>query len=839
MTKKALWLTMIGLFWLGTRGDGVGSSFLSSGVSRPTAQPKTFHWGVNGHPAVQEGYTDVPIAAQLDLVAQLGARWYRCDWYQASFDSDPGHYDSLVREARRRGIRILPVIVPTINCRTDTTTEQIRAGCFEFAQAITARYRGRVTHWELDNELDLVALLRKGDSCPDGTVWAWDTPGGYDPYHYEETRYQRCRAELLGLGQGVKAADPQAHTLVNAAEWLHYGFFERLIREDKVPFDILAWHWYSEMGESTRAPGHKTNVHRKLLSYGKPIWITEISRRSGSMDDKEQEQAKYLASAARQFSKLPGVRALFAYELLDEPYLGADDPESYHGLVQIVRGLDGRWRIRRHKDAFHAYRQVTIQSKKVAKRRDAAGRVSFRDLPNSVRERAGLINARCSAEIQSSPFGTHTSSLWERHEADRIAEYLQEVAAVGFKWVKDYIHGAVGEGEDWREKTWQFSPHYEAYLRTAAALGLRVLLRVDFYFHGKLPTTPEARQAMACHYRQAVRCFKPWVRDWEIYNEPNLGNENPHISPEDYVQMVQTASAVIRAEDPQARVYAPAVAMLQCLHTKPFPYIPKLLEAGLLDHIDVFSFHPYRQPYVRVNIPEHGSEFHPWRVWGSYAQQIADLRARLGASTGREIPLAATEEGYPTHMDRETSLQEITLVTQAKYEQRAMLADFLAEVRTRINFIFKRPFVDPYGQEANFNLVNPDNSKRPAYFAAQNICAVFDDTLKRAPFSVSWDAPRRWNTQVHAFIQEHPEYDELLIVLWAGVPARRDGSYYFGSCRLAVDSDRYLAPVVFDLLQPTPIPAVGQPYRVEAGRLFIEQVPVNDSPVLIKAFAIK
>ena len=33
------------------------------------AASEPFHWGVNGHPTAQEGYRQVPIATQLDLVA--------------------------------------------------------------------------------------------------------------------------------------------------------------------------------------------------------------------------------------------------------------------------------------------------------------------------------------------------------------------------------------------------------------------------------------------------------------------------------------------------------------------------------------------------------------------------------------------------------------------------------------------------------------------------------------------------------------------------------------------------------------------------------------------------
>jgi hypothetical protein len=193
-----------------------------------------FRWGVNGHPGAQEGYRQVPIAAQLDLIVELGAKWYRCDWSEGTFRASPAVYDTLVDEAARRGVRILPVIFPDTSCRSERPPAQIRAESERFARALVGRYRGRITHWELDNELDNWALVRKGEKCPDGLLWQWGDPHGNDPNHFQEDRYQKARAEFEGLHAGVKAADPAAKTIVDSC-WIHYGFVERLLAIDRVP----------------------------------------------------------------------------------------------------------------------------------------------------------------------------------------------------------------------------------------------------------------------------------------------------------------------------------------------------------------------------------------------------------------------------------------------------------------------------------------------------------------------------------------------------------------------------------------------------------------------------
>src|SRR4051812_15893577 len=83
---------------------------------RVQAADKNFHWGVNGHPCLQEGYLTVPISTQIDLLAQLGAHWYRSDWPAETVERTPEVYDALIAEAARRKVHILPIIFPPLRC---------------------------------------------------------------------------------------------------------------------------------------------------------------------------------------------------------------------------------------------------------------------------------------------------------------------------------------------------------------------------------------------------------------------------------------------------------------------------------------------------------------------------------------------------------------------------------------------------------------------------------------------------------------------------------------------------------------------------------------------------
>jgi hypothetical protein len=111
------------------------------------------------------------------------------------------------------------------------------------------------------------------------------------------------------------------------------------------------------MGDPAKANGN-FNLLEHLKRFGRPIWLTELNHRGGSLGNKHAEQAEYLVKLARQLRATPGVEAMFVYELLDEPYFGPNNPESHYGLVELLRGSDGLWKIGRRKPAFGALQAV-------------------------------------------------------------------------------------------------------------------------------------------------------------------------------------------------------------------------------------------------------------------------------------------------------------------------------------------------------------------------------------------------------------------------------------------------------------------------------------------------
>jgi hypothetical protein len=327
------------------------------------------------------------------------------------------------------------------------------------------------------------------------------------------------------------------------------------------------------------------------------------------------------------------------------------------------------------------------------------------------------------------------------------------------------------------------------------------------------------------------------VKHWQIGNEPNVTN-----APEGYVKVAAAIAKAIRAEQPDAVIYGPAVAMLQCLAKEPYPWLANALKAGLLEHIDVFSFHPYR---ANGDEPERASEFARFRHWPTYANQLDALRKLLRAPGGRTPKLAVSEDGESSAISADGE-QRVTPIVDAKNELRRALLDMSEGIYPRIHFAFFRniPEAD-YSHEGSFNVVNSRLEKKPLYYAVQNLHAVLDSSYElnnRIHVHLQSAAPS--NSQVQTYVKHQADFDELLVFFWSGVPAQN--THLRLPLRLAVGGDDWKAPVLIDLMtmpgraksignepsthQRTTFPSA----RKTQGGVEVEGLELRDYPQLLK-----
>jgi hypothetical protein len=339
----------------------------SSRAQRPmvhselTPRPRPLILGVHGHASAWFGtigggghpYNDIQATEQLDMVQALGGdgvMWYRIELnlpypfnYQQAKEqlSDAAAFYS---NASKRGIRILPMLLPTGLMPGDSAgynvsiqkfhfgsdLKKVEAAAAQVAQTVSAFLRPLgSTVFGIGGEWNARCLLPNGD--------------GSKAADYNLTEFRYYLAVLHGMHRGTKQACQECRTQVTS-DFTNYGFNDLLESHGFTGFDIVAYDWYSDMGDldntSSCVYGNKrcgpgVNVFQKLLSYNKSIWIGELNRRCGSVlcDDPQvlqcrnstalQQEADYLSHELTLLNQLamshPQLEAVFVYQLFDQP----------------------------------------------------------------------------------------------------------------------------------------------------------------------------------------------------------------------------------------------------------------------------------------------------------------------------------------------------------------------------------------------------------------------------------------------------------------------------------------------------------------------------------------
>lgn len=302
-------------------------------------------WGVNGHPLVS--YPGVSVEQQLDYVKDLGMTSYRVD--VGGEGSAPG-LARVVREAKARGIQILPVITPGFNLDMETA-EALYGKAYKLAVSLVSQFKDDIRVWELGNELENYAIIRPCEMQDDGVQYncAWGPAGGVGPLEYYGPRWAKVSAVLKGLSDGTISVDPTVRKAMGTAGWGHTGAFARM-QQDGIQWDISVWHMYGQDPEW---------AFKTLAGFNRPIWVTEFNHPGGSQRS-EQQQADGIVRAMtrlRQLQRAYKVEAAHVYELMDETYW-APSTEAFMGLVGLVKNEEGRWRPGARKPTFAVAKQL-------------------------------------------------------------------------------------------------------------------------------------------------------------------------------------------------------------------------------------------------------------------------------------------------------------------------------------------------------------------------------------------------------------------------------------------------------------------------------------------------
>ncbi|HEY3083025.1 MAG TPA: hypothetical protein VGM69_24305 [Chloroflexota bacterium] len=284
---------------------------------------------------------------RLDQAAQLGAGWDRFPLYWSQVQPTPdgqldfSKSDAVIAADLSRGIKVQVILVGAPDWATAGGKVDTDAWA-RFVGATVRTYRGRVSHWEMWNEPDLL------DNEGKGRFWPWGIP-----------EYAR----LLKAGYfAAREADPSA-TVLMAGLSMPYNnerFFDQLLeelaRDPDAPrngwyFDVLPVHVYDRAARVYELPhgyvGYPSfagfHALMKRRGFDKPIWVNELgvpvwdygTGQKAPGRATQDEQAAFVLQAFA-YGLAAGNDRHFFFQLYDDGAGAVDSqrgPAEYFGLI--------------------------------------------------------------------------------------------------------------------------------------------------------------------------------------------------------------------------------------------------------------------------------------------------------------------------------------------------------------------------------------------------------------------------------------------------------------------------------------------------------------------------
>ncbi|MFI8565525.1 hypothetical protein ACIGGF_03060 [Rhodococcus sp. NPDC078407] len=199
----------------------------------------------------------------------------------------------------------------------------------QFASAAAARFRDRVTAWEVWNEPNIAASY--GPSA--------------NPVQYCDVLSSSARAIRAAAPHALVVTGPTSPAVDSANDLSPVTFVEALYRcAGAETFDAVGMHPYStpqlltEPTEPYSSANEIAAVHAVMARYGdadKRIWFTEFGAPTGEFGTSvdEQRQAEILVDGITALTQMPFAGPVFVFDFRDS-MTGSPIPDYNYGLVR-------------------------------------------------------------------------------------------------------------------------------------------------------------------------------------------------------------------------------------------------------------------------------------------------------------------------------------------------------------------------------------------------------------------------------------------------------------------------------------------------------------------------
>jgi len=323
-------------------------------------------------------------------------------------------------------------------------------------------------------------------------------------------------------------------------------------------------------------------------------------------------------------------------------------------------------------------------------------------------------NEKGDAKLEpESPFGMGV--YLNRYGGDARGLALMERAAqmardAGVKWSReDFSWGRI---EPRREQfDWTY---YDNLVACARRNGISVYAIVGYWTGWTKPYTSEGIDDYVSFVRELVRRYKNEIKQWEIWNEPNIFFWQ---GPRDmYAELLTKSYAAIKEIDPEAQVLGLSTAGID------HKFITRMLE--LKAPFDILTIHPYRT---------HLNDL-------VFIEDLKKVSDQVKMPDGKRRPVWLTEMGWATHTPHNTARQDFapnTLRAQAELIARSYLCAIVSGVEPRTFWYnFRNDGEDPIYFEHQMGILYSDFSPKPAYVAYATLTRVLRGKTLAGPVPV-------------------------------------------------------------------------------------------------------
>lgn len=329
-----------------------------------------------------------------------------------------------------------------------------------------------------------------------------------------------------------------------------------------------------------------------------------------------------------------------------------------------------------------------------------------------------------------------------------------------------------------------------------------------------------------------VNRYKDKVINWEIWNEPNFGDNLENTAEKAAALNIRTIEIVKRIQ-PEAKVSGLAFGHIDLEYAAEF--FKTMHESGTLELLDNITYHDY------VYNPD------------AHYPKVMEMKKIL-EQYSTKITLRQGENGAPSIGGPGRGAigdHDWTELSQAKWDTRRMLGDLGHDIESSVFSIIDMAYNSGPIKRLNVKgLLMSDSTKqviRPkmAYYAVQNIAAVFDNSLERIidvkdshnskyipedPNEVAFNKSTDRSFAVYGY--KHQETGQQVFTIWESesMPNNSTEKRLFN---FTFANAKFEEPVYVDMITGEVFEIPTDQWSKDGERFTFRNIPIYDGPILL------